>query len=197
MTEPKIEFHDEVMLVDHFWNDKWSDKAIEHYDAMEQSGFTHSASDLMGANIQRQDGQLFVNAVNESMMSAAKPMIAYREAFDRMWDVYKQKFTVLENYPELRNFHVKIQKTSMAGGYHHFHFEQAPHDCRGRVAVWMLYLNDVEMGGETEFLYKSLRVTPKKSRLLIWPAGFTHTHRGNPPLSGDKYIMTGWVEHIV
>lgn len=25
-------------------------------------------------------------------------------------------------------------------------------------------------------------------------AGFTHTHRGNPPISGTKYIITGWVE---
>jgi len=24
---------------------------------------------------------------------------------------------------------------------------------------------------------------------------FTHTHRGNPPLSNTKYIMTGWLEY--
>jgi hypothetical protein len=28
---------------------------------------------------------------------------------------------------------------------------------------------------------------------VIMPAGFTHTHRGNVPLSGDKYIMTSWL----
>ena len=59
----------------------------------------------------------------------------------------------------------------------------------------MIYLNDVEEGGETEFLYQSIRVAPKAGTLLIWPAGFTHTHRGNPPLSGDKYIATGWVQY--
>ena len=26
----------------------------------------------------------------------------------------------------------------------------------------------------------------------IFPAGFMHTHRGNPPISNDKYILTGW-----
>jgi len=57
-----------------------------------------------------------------------------------------------------------------------------------------LYLNDVEEGGETEFLYVKRRVSAKKGRFVLWPAGFTHTHRGNPPLSGEKYIMTGWVE---
>jgi hypothetical protein len=58
----------------------------------------------------------------------------------------------------------------------------------------MLYLNDVEEGGETEFLYLKKRIKPQQNRLLIWPAGFTHTHRGNPPLSNNKYIITGWVE---
>ena len=58
----------------------------------------------------------------------------------------------------------------------------------------MLYLNDVKEGGETEFLYQHKRYQPKEGTLLIFPAGFTHTHRGNPPISNDKYIVTGWLE---
>ena len=53
---------------------------------------------------------------------------------------------------------------------------------------------DRDEGGETEFLYQSMRVKPKQGTLLIWPAAFTHTHRGNPPLSNEKYIVTGWTE---
>jgi hypothetical protein len=60
----------------------------------------------------------------------------------------------------------------------------------------MMYLNDVDDGGETEFLYQSKRYKPVKGRVLIWPAGFTHVHRGNPPLSGEKYIATSWLENI-
>jgi hypothetical protein len=54
----------------------------------------------------------------------------------------------------------------------------------------------VEEGGETEFLYLSQRVKPKTGRLVIFPSGYVHTHRGNPPLSGEKYIMTGWIEFM-
>ena len=60
----------------------------------------------------------------------------------------------------------------------------------------MLYLNSVTEGGETEFLYQKRRIKPQQGRLLIFPAGFTHTHRGNPPLSGNKYILTSWVEEF-
>jgi hypothetical protein len=58
------------------------------------------------------------------------------------------------------------------------------------------YLNDVEEGGETEFLYQGVRVKPKKGTIILCPAAFTHTHRGNPPLSGDKYIINTWVQYI-
>ena len=34
---------------------------------------------------------------------------------------------------------------------------------------------------------------PKKGRIVIWPAGFPYLHRGNPPLSGEKYIVTSWM----
>jgi len=29
--------------------------------------------------------------------------------------------------------------------------------------------------------------------VLIAPAFFTHTHRGNRPQGGDKYIATSWI----
>ena len=59
--------------------------------------------------------------------------------------------------------------------------------------VKAMHLNDVEEGGETEFLHFSKRVKPKTGRIVIWPAGFPYVHRGNPPLSGEKYILTSWM----
>ena len=58
---------------------------------------------------------------------------------------------------------------------------------------YTIYLNDVEEGGETEFLHQSVRVKPKTGRIVFWPAGYPFVHRGNPPLKGEKYIMTGWL----
>ena len=62
--------------------------------------------------------------------------------------------------------------------------------------VSMLYLNTVEKGGETEFLYQNMRVTPEQGTLVLFPTYWTHPHRGNPPLEGEKYIMDGWLEYL-
>lgn len=90
---------------------------------------------------------------------------------------------------------MKIQKTLPGEGYHQWHFESDSRERSGRVASWGLYLNTVEEGGETEWLYQSVRVPATKGTLAIWPAGYTHTHRGNPPLSNEKYLLTGWIEY--
>ena len=57
----------------------------------------------------------------------------------------------------------------------------------------MIYLNDMPEGeAETEFLYQKKRVGPTRGTVVIWPAGMTHVHRGNPVYTQDKYILTGW-----
>ena len=93
-------------------------------------------------------------------------------------------------------YDMRIQKTSPGQAYHTWHCENAGKERRDSMLLFSLFLNDVEEGGETEFLYLKKRIKPKKDRLLIFPAGFTHTHRGNQPISGDKYILTGWLEYV-
>ena len=87
----------------------------------------------------------------------------------------------------------KIQKTLAGEGYHIWHDENSSSDNITRIFAYIIYLNDDFTGGETEFLHKNIRITPKKGTLVIFPANYTHTHRGNPPLTGEKYILTSWV----
>jgi len=87
-----------------------------------------------------------------------------------------------------------MQKTEIGQGYHVWHYESSTRGNCTRLLSWILYLNDVEEGGETEFLHLHRRVKPKAGTFVLFPAAFTHTHRGNPPLSNTKYIATGWVE---
>lgn len=87
---------------------------------------------------------------------------------------------------------VLVQKTEPTQGYHIWHCERQNLGSMTRAVAWILYLNDIQEGGETEFLYYSKRIKAEEGKLIIFPANFTHAHRGNPPLSDTKYIMTGW-----
>jgi hypothetical protein len=83
------------------------------------------------------------------------------------------------------------------GGYPYWHSElypkQGDDETLHRVLLWTIYLNDAFEDGETEFHYQRRRIVPRTGSLLIAPAGFTHTHRGNRPTGGNKYIATSWV----
>lgn len=92
----------------------------------------------------------------------------------------------------LSNRALKIQKTPPHGGYHVWHHEHS-YNSMSRILTWTAYLNDIPDGeGETEFLYQGYKCQPKRGRVSIFPACYTHLHRGNPPYSHDKYIATGW-----
>jgi hypothetical protein len=83
------------------------------------------------------------------------------------------------------------------GGYPRWHCEYVPNagdaDSVYRDLLWTLYLNDAFAEGETEFFYQRRKIVPKTGSLLIAPASFTHTHRGNMPKGGNKYIATSWI----
>jgi len=102
---------------------------------------------------------------------------------------YVKEFPIIDSMP-IGSMHTKVQRTMPGGGYHTWHCEHN-NQMHTRVLVWVLYLNEVE-GGETEFLNQNLRVAPKPGRLVLFPAYWPWAHRGNPPLSGAKYIATGW-----
>jgi hypothetical protein len=115
-------------------------------------------------------------------------------ALSACYDKYCDKYAALQKAQPHTFFQSKLQKTLPSQGYHTWHFENDGYQYRHRLTAFMLYLNDVEDGGETEFLYESVRIKPKAGTILIFPVSYTHTHRGNPPLSGEKYILTGWSE---
>ncbi len=132
--------------------------------------------------------------VTHFVFNDGMPAIYFSKQFWPCWEEYKKKFGGLSNLDDAYLNAVKVQRTSPGQGYHVWHCEQGGRDSAHKLAFYILYLNDVEEGGETEFLYQHQRIKPEKGKLVIAPACFTHMHRGNQPLSCDKYIATGWME---
>jgi hypothetical protein len=100
----------------------------------------------------------------------------------------------------LRPGSINLQKyIADQGGYPYWHCELYPKaqdaacETLHRTLLWTIYLNDEFADGETEFLHQDRKIKPASGALLIAPVAFTHTHRGNRPKGGDKYIATSWV----
>ena len=86
-----------------------------------------------------------------------------------------------------------LQRTN-PGEFYHWHIDGGSHDFSYRQLVAIWYLNDVEgPGGETEFLYQSVKIKPEQGKLLLFPPFWTHEHRGVQLQSGVKYIATTWI----
>ncbi len=100
--------------------------------------------------------------------------------------------TSFANKLEIGTFN--IQRYQSGEHFQQLHSERTSIATLHRVLVWMTYLNDVEDGGSTHFSHYDLDIQPQKGLTLIWPAEWTHAHKGNILNSGSKYIITGWMD---
>ena len=95
------------------------------------------------------------------------------------------------NRTHIGNFNV--QKYNSGDHFSHLHSERVSLDSLHRLFAWMTYLNNVDDSGTTNFEYYDIKVKPEIGKTLIWPAEWTHAHRGSILKSGTKYIITGWI----
>ena len=99
------------------------------------------------------------------------------------------------------DFGYQVQSYKANEGYYGWHTDNVKNKIinnalnfnQDRVLTFIWYLNDVEVGGETEFL--NFKIKPTAGKLLLFPATWTYPHKGNMPISNDKFIVTGWIGH--
>lgn len=190
----KIDQH--IATFENVLNSQECQDIIDHYNNLEKLNLSYSRIEMQDAPPhKKQDRAVFV--LSDTTMKF-KPDMGFLHPFLRkFWVCYDQflkHYSLLGETGKHQIRSMKIQKTLPGEGYHVWHFEaDGPHNS-DRIAAWGIYLNTVEQGGETEWLYQSMRIPAVQGTLVIWPACYTHVHRGNPPLSGGKYLLTGWVE---
>lgn len=187
-----------IGIYDGFFTDKMCDDMIEHFEWCQKNNRTFGR--VEATSTQKRDNSACLEPSNSQEIHFGFPQVQnligeFNDVFwNQCYKEYIDKYGVLSDYERHTIFTYKIQKTLPAEGYHVWHCEDGSMQFSRRVGVYILYLNDVEEGGETEFLYMSKRVAPKKGRLVVFPPNFPWAHRGNPPLAGEKYILTGWME---
>jgi len=195
MVEKTVSINNFIGVYDNYITKEECNKAIKLYE--DQNKFNNTINRIgteQASILQKQDQQFFAAPFNlEVWWEDLKPLMLN---FDLAWNHYAKNVGALEAYGQDKFYYtnLKIQKTLPTEGYHVWHIEHGKgFENEPRAFVLSIYLNDVEEGGETEFLHFSKRVQPKTGRIVIWPAAFPYVHRGNPPLSGEKYILTSWM----
>jgi len=119
------------------------------------------------------------------------------EFLNEQVDDYKKSYTILDEVaPWGIREKFNIQRYKPNEGYYAWHSEYHPHIdlVDKRCLAWMVYLNDVDSAG-TEFKNYG-KFDAVQGSCLIWPAYWTHTHRGNISQSQTKYIVTGWYSFL-
>ena len=172
---------------------------IDIYNQKELENKTHN-SKISGEKVKQ-------NIRNSSYLSVIYdlPNIYYNILSQKLKEAFKQYLLHIKNYnitlESFNNKNLKILESPMSltkynknVGYYIFHNDLNIDDQNGyRLLTFIWYINDVTIGGETEFI-DGTKITPKQGKLLIFPSSWTYTHKGNMPISSDKYIIVGWLE---
>jgi len=177
------------------FSDVFCDKLINYYEETSVGSYTQRRLSTIGQT----DTSAFLMKDLAPQTYSRDTISLYLDEFhNTFWKIwhenYTKKYKFLDAIDPVTIYSYKVQKTLPSEGYHIWHSEATSIAVSQRIGAYTVYLNNVEEGGETEFLYQSIRVLPKKGDLCIFPSAWTHPHRGNPPLSGVKYILTGWIE---
>ena len=194
-SELKDHYEDFIGYYDGFFGSKYCREVIEMFDFAK----AHSPLVKHRKSHSVEDDYLFkssfIDATDPQLRIANQDLSEYfKDIAEFLVGKYFEKYPVLNALEGFAIFDIKYQKTAPGEGFHQWHYENIGRQINDRRLAVQVYLNDIEEGGETEFLYYNKRVKPKQGLCLIYPAAFTHTHRGNTPIGQDKYLLTTWVE---
>lgn len=109
--------------------------------------------------------------------------------------IYKQAYPHLNHWVDISDTGFQAQKYDKSAGYYREHTDSFPGSVNERVLAAIIYLNDVEFGGETNFTVHGVKVKPIQGRICLFPAVFTHPHESCVPITGDKWIISTFINH--
>jgi len=196
-----VEHIEHIALYRNVYPEGYCQHLISEFNRLESGGAGYNRQQSEDAlKHHKDDHQVFVNLRNHSLLAfdGHDACNLFFDNLQRCYDDYTNKYSVLRSGANIRATAMKMQRTGPGGGYHIWHGEQGSGIQSNRVVTYMLYLNSIapEEGAETEFLYQKKRVNPTENTMVIWPASYTHAHRGNPVLGEThKYIVTGWFNY--
>jgi 2OG-Fe(II) oxygenase superfamily len=75
------------------------------------------------------------------------------------------------------------------------HMDASDFQSCSRFMAFLMYLNDVPEGGNTVFPQLGLDFKPKQGTAVVFPPQWMFKHKGERPVSNDKYIITTYFRY--
>ena len=198
-----MKIKDAIGIFDNVFTEAECKDLINILEEAKTNGETYKGESGQGGDTQIKKSTDFNILLNKKYSYASSSVMGkfnntlsneYLDNFPGIEDYYHHRIVNGKTYYPL----LQIQKYDKGSGhYNTWHVEQEDLRTSERIFVFILYLNDVEEGGETGFLIKEdgeyIKVKPKTGRLIIHPASWPFVHKGFKPESSDKYILTTWL----
>ena len=168
------------------------EEIIEYFEKNKHKQFQGRTS--TGLNLKTKNRQDITLSPKELSLPENKIYIKYFESLFKCYKDYNLQWPFLSeivNRLDIGNFNIGKYETGQH--FKKIHCERAGLSTLHRLFAFMTYLNNVDEGGSTYFNHYDLDIKPKKGLTLLWPAEWTHSHKGNILKSGVKYIITGWL----
>ena len=111
---------------------------------------------------------------------------------------------IILNLPKKNMESLQFVKYDVSG-YFKEHYDAEPdktknNNIKDRAHTFIVYLNDVEEGGETRFPKLNLNIKPKKGSAVYFKTLLPNSillnkslHQGMPIIRGEKYIINKWI----
>ena len=136
--------------------------------------------------------------LNDFREQTLKMQLDVYKRFDDILEKYKQDVKIHEKaLPEKSAWEeIRIKRYRTSRGNFLDHVDVGDSISARRFLVFFVYLNNVDFGGETEFPDLDLTISPECGTILVFPATWTFLHRGNTPISNDKYILGSYKHYV-
>jgi prolyl 4-hydroxylase len=125
----------------------------------------------------------------------------FEESENELIQKIETRVSELMNIPISHAEPLQILHYKAGEQYHpHFDYFTSGNVVNNRISTLVMYLNDVEKGGETYFPSLRFAVTPKKGSAVYFEYFYNDNrlneltlHAGNPVEVGEKWVATQWM----
>tara|TARA_B100000287_G_scaffold370516_1_gene368025 strand:+ start:337 stop:903 length:567 start_codon:yes stop_codon:yes gene_type:complete len=180
---------------------------IKVYDDMFDASFCDAVIDSYSKSsptvIDREQRPSF-SEVNISQRYLAKDPLwmgiqkKIQDVFVDCIQLYMNSLQVEVDFPSKYSFEEYRVKYYNNNGYEQFkdHVDVGDYNSARRFLVMFLYLNTVQVGGQTSFPRLGESISPQTGRVLMFPANWQYRHAGLPPESDKKYIVGTYLHYL-